>query len=491
MALDNFITLTDRMLYQITEDQLISLDIEGAIRNVSQISIINGNGKVLYNQMAPFLPFPKGHSEEQHKIIQQILNRAVYIIGFSTNCDLKILSEAGFSIKPYVKCIDVQSTFDWMKRQHQIDKKKVTAGTLKGVAEYFGIKNIQGYHTSNVDATITLEVFKKMYDLNKGVFCTVKPKISIKEDSMIRLPSATAPIVTAEPQSRIYKINSNLYEGLLTIGDTKIVVRMTADEYKLYERICRYEPYYTLDLFYNTILNPAEVRKIESMIEEDRRRELEAKEEKEQQEALKENPSQEPDDKPESSVKTLDTNEGKKLFFPSEKSIDENHLKRSGLEKESGNETVDANGKVEEPAKDIGPLFDKAAQNSEDTVEENGEDGSKEKLLSELPVSKTDAEGKKPLVDAAGENANSIDADSNDIVVREPEETVSNAAESQNDPDEPIDNESGDLFSDYAPVDENSESEHFMAEKSDELKEGPSKDAVIGNENPLKLDKSL
>ena len=283
MAVDNSITLTDHMLTQITENQMISLDIEGAVRNVTQISIINGNGAELYNQMTPFLPFPKGHSEEQHKIIQGLLDQAVYIIGFGINSDLKILSEAGFFIRPDAKCIDVAGTFDWMKRMRLVDKKQVAACNLKGVAEYFGIKAIQGYHMSNVDATVTLEVFKKMYDLNKGYFCIVKPKIATKEDNMIRLPSASVPVMKEET-SYIYKINNNLYEGLLTIEGTKIVVRLTADEYKLYERICRYEPCYTLELFFNTIMNPAEVRKIEAMMEEDLRRE---REERQREEAEK------------------------------------------------------------------------------------------------------------------------------------------------------------------------------------------------------------
>lgn len=109
---------------------------------------------------------------------------------------------------------------------------------------------------------------------------------------MIHLPSAAAPALK-EDASYIYKINNNLYEGLLTIGGTKIVVRLTADEYKLYERICRYEPCYTLELFFNTIMNPAEVRKIEAMIEEDLRREREerqreeAEKVKEQEKSLK------------------------------------------------------------------------------------------------------------------------------------------------------------------------------------------------------------
>ena len=283
MALENSITLTDSMLEQITENQMISLDIEGAVRNVKQISIINGNGAVLYNQMAPFLPFPKGHSKEQHRIIQDLLDHAQYIVGFGLNSDLKILSEAGFFIRSDAICIDVAGTFDWMKRMRLVDKKKITTCNLKGVAEYFGINEIQGYHTSNVDATITLELFKKMYDLNKGFFCTVKPKISTKEGEMIHLPSASAPAMK-EDASYIYKINNNLYEGLLTIGGTKIVVRLTADEYKLYERICRYEPCYTLELFFNTIMNPAEVRKIEAMIEQDQRRE---REERQREEAEK------------------------------------------------------------------------------------------------------------------------------------------------------------------------------------------------------------
>ena len=100
---------------------------------------------------------------------------------------------------------------------------------------------------------------------------------------MIHLPSASAPAMK-EDASYIYKINNNLYEGLLTIGGTKIVVRLTADEYKLYERICRYEPCYTLELFFNTIMNPAEVRKIEAMIAEDQRRE---REERQREEAEK------------------------------------------------------------------------------------------------------------------------------------------------------------------------------------------------------------
>ena len=283
MALENSITLTESMLEQITENQMISLDIEGAVRNVKQISIINGNGAVLYNQMAPFLPFPKGHSKEQHRIIQDLLDHAQYIVGFGLNSDLKILSEAGFFIRSDAICIDVAGTFDWMKRMRRVDKKKITSCNLKGVAEYFGINEIQGYHTSNVDATITLELFKKMYDLNKGFFCTVKPKISTKEGEMIHLPSASAPAMK-EDASYIYKINNNLYEGLLTIGGTKIVVRLTADEYKLYERICRYEPCYTLELFFNTIMNPAEVRKIEAMIAEDQRRE---REERQREEAEK------------------------------------------------------------------------------------------------------------------------------------------------------------------------------------------------------------
>ena len=257
---------------------ILSLDIEGAPRDTTQVSVIDGEEKSLFNTYCT-----GGRLTEGKKgALTTALKKAKILIGYNIESDLTAMAKQGIIVSMDVIVVDLYFTVQALLGKGIINKNQLPKLDLQAVAEYYGIKNISGYHNSLVDATATMKLFWAMYEKNRGFFWLMpsqkvlditEPENSKNKDSedMMNTKAATGILdYSYETEDVIYKSSGNLYEALVMIGEKEQIIRMTKAEYNLYKKICKFAPGYPLRVFYQTILAPGQitaVRKFKEQLE--------------------------------------------------------------------------------------------------------------------------------------------------------------------------------------------------------------------------------
>lgn len=273
-------------LIEITPDKAVAaLDIEGAPMGVNQISCVNGLGKETVNQYGTKenCLSPGTLNEDQRKIIQNVLKKVQILVGYNISSDITALAKQNIDVSLNIVIVDLFLTMQYLVDQGVIDTSRLPNMTLKGVAEYYGIKDVTGYHDSRVDAKVTMRIFHTMYKTHQGLFWTMTgrknaaiakgewlPKsIADKEDAVMENKMIDwAQDYSNESEIEVYKSPSGIYEALVPIKGMDRIIRMSKDEYDTYLNLRKMAPGYPLRVFYLTILAPGIRCAILSHIEE-------------------------------------------------------------------------------------------------------------------------------------------------------------------------------------------------------------------------------
>ena len=268
-------------IVELTEPKyIVSLDIEGAPRDTTQVSLVDGDEKSLFNTYCT----GRRLSDGKKSALVIPLKKAKILIGFNIESDLTALAKQGIVISMDVIIVDLYYTVQALLEKGIIFKNQLPKQDLQAVAEYYGIKNITGYHNSLVDATATMKLFWAMYEKNRGYFWLMANRKLLEineaeyskgtEDMMDTKAAAGIMDYSYETEDVIYKSSGNLYEALILLGKREQIIRMTKAEYDLYQKICKFAPGYPLRVFYQTILAPgqmAAVRKFKEKLESEKR----------------------------------------------------------------------------------------------------------------------------------------------------------------------------------------------------------------------------
>lgn len=254
-----------------------ALDSEGAPRSVTQVSVVDGNENSAFNTYCPSGRLSDGKREA----LNTVLGKARILIGFSLESDLQALAKQGVSAYSDTIIVDLYVTSQELIAKGMINAEKLNKQDLQGIAEYYGIKNVSGYHNSLVDATVTMKLFWEMNRVHNGVFWVLsreeetpvqEEKKEVTENMEINGKTNSMGVMdySYENPDVIFKASSNLYEAVIMVGRREQLVRMTGEEYDLFTRIQKFAPGYPLSMFYLTILAPgamSEVRKYARRLE--------------------------------------------------------------------------------------------------------------------------------------------------------------------------------------------------------------------------------
>lgn len=261
-------------LIETTPDKaILALDIEGAPKGVNQISCVNSKGKQTVNQYGDKPNhFTVGSlSEDQRIIIKNVLKKTQILIGYNISSDITALAKQGIDISLNIVIVDLFLTVQHMVETGVIEKCRLANMTLKGVAEYYGIKDVSGYHDSRVDAKITMRLFHTMYKAYHGQFWAMmnRKQMAIakgkaepieitneEEETMNNAIIDWMQDYSTEPDCDILKSDQGFYQALVPIKGTKQIVRMSQKELDMYLAIRKMAPNYPLRVFYLTILAP-------------------------------------------------------------------------------------------------------------------------------------------------------------------------------------------------------------------------------------------
>ncbi len=271
MAKKKNILLTHGSLH-VPLDQMMSIDIEGAPTLVKQVSIYDFNHELLYNKTATA---SKELPQWEITKIQRILNRARVLVGHSLDSDLMALRRRGVYLYNDTRCLDTYCTMMEMKQEGLLDGR-YSGATLKETALYFHIR-ANDYHTSHTDALATAVVLQEMMKLGDGMVVEIAPNIiqiprppfgmepdweKEERGDMMHQGKAIGP----KADSRIYK-TGDFYECVIAGGQGPTFVRMTQEEYDLFQRIRELRPDYTVRLYSETILTPSIVARLAALEE--------------------------------------------------------------------------------------------------------------------------------------------------------------------------------------------------------------------------------
>lgn len=277
----------NELLQMVPPEKVLCLDTEGGGNGIEQIAIIDCNEHILCDQHYPNSKL----SDLQKKEIQSILNRAEILIGYNLNCDLKKLANLKLKLPESTICADIFLTFNSSAVQAEVAERfawlSQKGGTLASVAEYFE-EGPGKFHDSLFDAFCTLRIFKKMVQRTKGEIITTKPPMKrLTEEEIRAMENAPENAATAETPSKhpaighfktMSKLLDNIsgkifghfvdehpaiYEGVININGQFHVIRLTHKEHALFCKIQKFNPQYSLNTFYETVLRPAQLAKLD------------------------------------------------------------------------------------------------------------------------------------------------------------------------------------------------------------------------------------
>ena len=272
----NLVKTTDRRC-------IYALDIEGAPSGTNQVSLVSGVEKNMYNTYCTGGRLSDG----KKAAFATILDRAEILVGYNVESDITTLAKQNVDVSAKTVIIDLYFTVQALLAKGLINKNMLPKQDLQSVAEYYGIKNITGYHNSLVDATVTIKLFWVIYEKSHGFFWimannSIKEKMEgvhseddeIQEEDMNIKNALGVMDYTYEEPDVICKSSGNLYEALIMIGRKEQVIRMIKSEYDLYQKICKSAPGYPLRIFYQTVLAPGRmtaVRKFKEKMEKEKK----------------------------------------------------------------------------------------------------------------------------------------------------------------------------------------------------------------------------
>lgn len=271
---NNMIMDITMLIESISTKNIFALDIEGAPCGINQISLVNGKGKMPINMYGDKL---NGSAigtlkEKQINHIKSIINNVKILVGFNISGDLSALAKQGIEFDPNVVIVDLFHTVQYLAECGAIEKLRLPNMTLKGVAEYFSINDVTGYHNSQVDATVTMRLFHIMNDIFHGKFFIMtnirdkevsQKKVNEVAENKVKEETQMANTIidweqnyAEEAENEIYKSPQGFYEALVPIKNEKRIVRMSEEEYEMYLKLRTMAPGYPLRVYYLTILAP-------------------------------------------------------------------------------------------------------------------------------------------------------------------------------------------------------------------------------------------
>ena len=186
------------LINEIEKDKLVVVDIETTGLNrledeILQLSIMDGNGKVLFNEhikpvhktswpdaeiingISPDMVANKKTLIEHEPEIEKILNEAKLVVGYNSNYfDLPFIEAKGIRIPEHIQTYDVMNHFtpvygEWDERRGDYRFQKLCV-----CADYFGYENTAGgkFHDSLEDVKATLFCMDKLMSVEVALLYT-------------------------------------------------------------------------------------------------------------------------------------------------------------------------------------------------------------------------------------------------------------------------------------------------------------------------------
>ena len=269
--------------------EILCVDTEGGPDKIFQIAIVDANEKAMCNTYSKNGVLAKN----ERKTIQNLLNKAKILVGYSLNSDLSTLSKQDITLPQGIVCLDVCSTINQMIREGMINKNQLSKVSLKDAASFFGISGVLGYHNALVDASVTVRLYKRVLKQNMGNMTMIDPHIVLLNEKQQLEQKATL----AEPDDILYPIQDHFYEGIIHRDGERVAIRMTEKEWKLYQKNKKFSPLYTLSDFYSSVVEPGILYRAASYKEQEENEAKQLEAMKEMEESTAENVENE---KPES-----------------------------------------------------------------------------------------------------------------------------------------------------------------------------------------------
>lgn len=228
--------------------EILCIDTEGGPEKIFQISLIDLNEKPMCNTYTKNGVLGKN----ERKTIQNLLNKARILIGYSLNSDLSTLNRQDITLPQGIVCLDVCSTINQMIREGMINRSQMTSVALKDAASFFGITGVLGYHNALVDASVTVKLYKKVLKQNMGKMTMIDPHIVLLNEKQQLEQKAS----WEDEKDILYPIQEHFYEGIIYRDGRPYAIRMTEKEWKLYQKNKKFSPLYTLSDFYSSVVEP-------------------------------------------------------------------------------------------------------------------------------------------------------------------------------------------------------------------------------------------
>ena len=228
--------------------EILCIDTEGGPEKIFQISLIDLNEKPMCNTYTKNGVLGKN----ERKTIQNLLNKARILIGYSLNSDLSTLNRQDITLPQGIVCLDVCSTINQMIREGMINRSQMASVALKDAASFFGITGVLGYHNALVDASVTVKLYKKVLKQNMGKMTMIDPHIVLLNEKQQLEQKAS----WEDEKDILYPIQEHFYEGIICRDGRPYAIRMTEKEWKLYQKNKKFSPLYTLSDFYSSVVEP-------------------------------------------------------------------------------------------------------------------------------------------------------------------------------------------------------------------------------------------
>lgn len=228
--------------------EILCIDIEGGPEKIFQISIVDLNEKAMCNTYTKNGVLGKN----ERKTIQNLLNKARILIGYSLNSDLTTLNRQDITLPQGIVCLDVLSTINQMIREGMINTNQLNKVALKNTASFFGISGVVGYHNALVDASATVKLYKRVLKQNMGKMTMIDPHIILLNEKQQLEQKASL----TRQDDILYPIQDHFYEGVIYRNGERYAIRMTEKEWKLYQKNRKFSPLYTLADFYSSVVEP-------------------------------------------------------------------------------------------------------------------------------------------------------------------------------------------------------------------------------------------
>lgn len=263
---ENMMQDLSELINTVSPKEIQALDIEAAPWGINQISCVNGSGKLTLNMYGEQQPHQAGVLDKnQRTTVRNLLKKAKILVGYNISSDITALAKNDINVSLHWITVDIYLTvLNYIKRG-LIDETKLSSKTLQGVAEYFGIKNVKGYHDSQVDAKVTMRLFHTICHLDHCHFWTFTTRKNI--DKAIHKEAKTMEKQTIdwlqdysdEKDCTIYRSPQGFYEALVPIKNMPRLIRMSQEEFDMFRNIRKMTPGYPLRVFYLTILAPGAI----------------------------------------------------------------------------------------------------------------------------------------------------------------------------------------------------------------------------------------